>query len=387
MEISEVIPSGAVQRAYCAKCDQPMELIFRRFDEVVSGVEICIDGLPQLWCYACERIELPDRTRASIARIHADAVGAKQTRFTIVRRKIERDFGFTGVPFDYDPDDYFYYPGLERPWNTGFLTPVFFNRRVLAKYDASPDYLIQFASPTYGTICSDEFSASFGVNKNGLLIMWLGDVAKLPEPEQYYLKSENVPSDHSLGSEFYDGQIECIFTDPSIEQLVFSARSEFLEACFYRFGAKLAHLDTEVLDIASGLVRPVHSGTKQRREISDSLNKVHLESLDNQQLERLISDLGISCEGTGTLKRLQAILESIDDSSDVNEHMNPFYTLYDLRVASSHLKSEAGTKKILKSVTDRLDLPEDSDLMAIYDKLMSSILSSYGLLREIVTTR
>lgn len=37
--------------------------------------------------------------------------------------------------------------------------------------------------------------------------MWLGDIARLPDAEQYYLRSENIDSDHSIGSEFYDGQI------------------------------------------------------------------------------------------------------------------------------------------------------------------------------------
>jgi hypothetical protein len=56
------------------------------------------------------------------------------------RRKPMKNFGFTKVPFEYDSDDYHYLPGLERKHDLGFLTPVFFNREVLLKYDASPDY-------------------------------------------------------------------------------------------------------------------------------------------------------------------------------------------------------------------------------------------------------
>src|SRR3546814_16114554 len=93
--------------------------------------------------------------------------------------------------------------------------------------------------------------------------------------------SENRPSDHCIASEFYDGQIECIFTDPPRENVLFAARSEFLAACFKRWGAKLAHLDTEVLDLAGTLRRPVHDTQAKRHSVSDVLNKVHLESLDN----------------------------------------------------------------------------------------------------------
>jgi hypothetical protein len=60
--------------------------------------------------------------------------------------------------------------------------------------------------------------------------------------------------DHCLESEFYEGQIECVFTPSSLESRPFRGRSAFLEACWSRFGVKIAHLDKEVLDLASSLV-------------------------------------------------------------------------------------------------------------------------------------
>ncbi|MEP3300276.1 MAG: hypothetical protein ABJO27_27960 [Pseudoruegeria sp.] len=95
------------------------------------------------------------------------------------------------------------------------MTPVFFKRDALLKFEHHPNYEVKFASATYGTIYSTEpgFYISFGINENSLLVMWLGDIAKLPETEQYYLRSENVASDHHIGSEFYEGQIEVKFTE------------------------------------------------------------------------------------------------------------------------------------------------------------------------------
>ena len=84
---------------------------------------------------------------------------------------------------------------------------------MLLKYDNSPDYRVKFASTSYGSIDTQEESISFGLNRHGHIVMWLGDIAKLPENELYYLRSENIPSDHSLGSEFYDGQIEVKFSE------------------------------------------------------------------------------------------------------------------------------------------------------------------------------
>jgi hypothetical protein len=385
MHLGDIIPKDGPQRAYCASCKSSMDLVFRRFRETVSGVTMDIDGLPMLWCEACDLTALPDRSRASIVYAHERATKAGEPRLVSRRRKIERDFGFTTVPFAYDPDDYFYYPGLERPFDVGFLTPIFFNKRVLSKYDVAPDYAVRFASPTYGEIIADGFSIPFGINRHCAVVMWLGDVAKLPTSEQYYLMSENRPSDHSLGSEFYDGQIECVFTPPSLEDRLFKARSAFHEACFNRFETKLAHLDTEVLDIASSLVRPVLDSDRERRTVVDALNKIHLESFDNRALGRLIETLGLKLEATGSLKRLQAVLESVDSTGTVNGLLSPFYTLYDLRVAYSHLGSDSGRANMVKSVMGRLSLPEDAEITHLYDAMVDGLTRSYEGLSAIVT--
>lgn len=388
MKLNVLPPKEGAQRAFCEVCEGPLDLVFGHFHETVSDIEIDIDGLPMLECSACDLRVLPDRSRLSVMRAHDEATKAGQVVFKCKRNKIKEDFGFTDVPFDYDPDDYHYYPGLVRPWDEGFLTPVFFNRQVLTKYDADPRYIIEFASPTYGLIrFEDQFSFAFGINRNGHLIMWLGDIAKLPKPEQYYLMSENRPSDHCLGSEFYDAQIECKFTDPTQENLLFAARSTFLIAAFKRWGEKIAHLDTEVRDEAERLRRPVHDTVAQRRSVSDTLNKIHLESLDNGQLAAILAAGKVASAGTGTIKRLQALLASVGDAQTVNELMSPFYTLYDFRVACAHLGSAEGSAGKMKTVTDRLEIAENADLQTLYDVLLAAMTASYTALTKILESK
>jgi hypothetical protein len=386
MELNELPPKDGVTQAYCEKCGGSLDLIFARFHDTVSGVEIDMDGLPTLECHACGWRTLPDQTRFAIMRAHEIATEEGSPVFKSKRNKIVQDFGFTDVPFNYDPDDFYYYPGLERPWDKGFLTPVFFNRKLIAKFDADPTYFVRYASPTYGDIYGDEFSISFGINRHGHLIMWLGDIAKLPKPEQYYLMSENRPSDHCLGSEFYDGQIECIFTEPPRETLLFAGRSDFLAAAFKLWGAKLGKLDDEVLELAGRLTRPVHDTPAQRHAVSDNLKKVHVESLDNDALGKLVAGLGIACKGTRQLKRLQALLESIADGDRIYPLMTPFYTLVDFRDACSHFDSADGAVKKVKSVTDRLGLTENAAATEIYDGLLEQMTQSYSTLTELVTS-
>src|SRR3546814_10612878 len=87
--------------------------------------------------------------------------------------------------------------------------------------------------------------------------------------------------------------------------------------------------------------------------VSDVLNKVHLESLDNAKIGAVLSGANIECKGTGSLKRLQALLASAGDPTRVNILMSPFYTLYDFRVAYSHLGSSEGSAATMKTVADR----------------------------------
>lgn len=385
MDINDVFPAdGRSPRNYCDNCNGHLDLAYTDFEETVSGVEFRIYGLPVLRCPVCVKDHLPERSRFLIIHSHEKCTTSGTPEFVAHRRKIEKEFGFTTVPFLYDPDDYHYIPGLQRPWDEGFLTPVFFKRSVLLKYDNAPGYRVRFASTTYGDIDTGSTSISFGINRHGHVVMWLGDIAKLPLEEQYYLRSENVPSDHSIGSEFYDGQIECVFTARPREDELFRLRSEFIEACFLRFGRKIAHLDTEVIDLSLSFNGPVVDTDKERRHVADTLNKIYLESLDNGALGDLLTSLGEDPKGLGSLKRLQGVLERTAPASDVATMLSPLYVLYDMRVAYSHLTSAARAKKVMKTVTDRLGLSETAGLAAIYDELLKQLMASFATLRDIL---
>ena len=370
--------SGKVQRIYCDKCSAHLDLSFSDFDDDVTGVHISLTGLPVLICPSCNSTYFPDRSRFAVIELHRQAIAKKSNLVTVNRNKTAQDFGFTRVSFQYDSDDYNYIPGLSREFDEGFLTPVFFSKEVLIKYDVHPSYRVTFASRTYGSIRQgNDFDIPFGINRNGRLVMWLGDIARLPENEQFYLRSENTTSDHSIGSEFYDGQIEAKFTDRPPEDQLFEKRSLFLEACFSRFGEKLAHLEKEVLDIAISIRRPVIDTPSERRNIVDALNKVYLESLDNKALERVLSKLGQDAAKLGSLKRLQKLVETVAPTEDIAGAMSPLYVLYDLRVAYSHLGSEEGQEEKLRFVRERLGLASSANLFAIYDTIVPALRGAF----------
>jgi hypothetical protein len=382
MKLSDIYPpEGRVQMLSCDDCTGPLDLVFADFNEDVSRVNISISGLPYLRCVSCGKDHLPDNSRFAIIKLHEEGVARSSPRVNVTRRESDQRFSFTHIDFLYSADDYRYIPGLERPWDQGFLTPVFFNKAVLLKYDASPDYEVKFASTTYGTIYGKDFYISFGINKNGKVIMWLEDLAKLPESEQYYLRSENVPSDHSIASEFYDGQIGVQFTDRTAEDELFGLRSEFIAAISGKLGAKIAHLDDEVINVAVRFNPPLLDTPKERRHVADTLNKIYIESLDNAALGRAIASQGGDPGSLGTLKRLQMVLETLAPVAGIPSLMSPLFVLYDFRVAASHLTSEKTATEMMKKVTDRLALAEGSDLQMIYARLIEELLKSFKTLK------
>jgi hypothetical protein len=376
IEYKDLYPTE-VQRMYCRGCATYLDLTYRDFARVVSGISIVVHSLPTLACPNCGSTYLPDRSRFGILRSFEEAQKRGQSHVQVTRRKITETFAFTKVPFIYDPDDYYYIPGLTREWDRGFLTPVFFNRRVLIKFDHSDEYALRFASRTYGSISTDANMISFGINPNNKAVFWLGDIAQLPEAEQYYLRSENVESDHRIGSEFYDGQIECKFTDSSDEDAVVAARSAFLEAAKRHFRIPLSHLDEETLDALKDFYPPTAFTDREQQRLSTLINQVCVESLDAKALKQLLSDRGIDSENLRSLKRLERLLECEFPGSGIPATVTPLFIVYDLRVASAHLTSRARATELVASARERLGLQAQAPFAEIYKALLTQLAGAF----------
>lgn len=387
MKIADIVPkNGEPQRLYCPTCKASMDLVFEDFSDLVSGVAITIKGLPQLCCPQCAKLCLTDGGAFAILELHRQAVEKGALNVHVTRKKRTDQFDFGKIKFLYDPDDYFYIPGLYRSFDVGFLTPLLFNKRVLIKFDNSPDYDVQFASQSYGTIYTEERYISFGINRHGKVIMWLGDVATLPESEQYYLRSENVESDHSIGSEFYDAQIEAQFTDLTAEATAIKARSRFAQAFEARFGCKAFHLDAELIDTIAGLTPPLVDTEKERKHVFDSLNRIFVEAIDNAGMNKLLKSLKAVSAGSGSLKRMQAVLETAVNDGSIASALSPLYVSNDLRIAYSHLTSANHRAELLATSATRLSVPADASLDKLYAKLVLELAAALNLLADKIAT-
>lgn len=384
----DLLDTDKSQSLRCSACGSWLVLHEASFVRIVDGVEVTVKDLPVLFCETCDLHCLPDRSKEAIFD-HVKEAKQKGRPAVVVTRlpaaKQER-FGYCPkVEFLYDATDEKYIPGLYR--GNGFLTPVFFNKSVLLKYLQHPDYVLELGSDTYGTISrNDEFQLPFGINRKDKVILWLGDIDQIPDLEQYYLRSENLPSDHDVGSEFYLGQIGAVFTESSKEQNLFHLRSEYSEKCQREHNLKLNVYDLEVFKLITEVVRPVTWGEKEVRGVVEALNKIVVESLNIDGLKKGITAVkaGEDVKALGGMKLLQKWLGLTAPTIDAASALCPFFVLYDFRIVVAHLIPLDSAAAKLTSCYERMGLAEGNrSYETLYDAMIDKLAQSYQLFLEV----
>jgi hypothetical protein len=283
-----------------------------------------------------------------------------------------------GVSFQYDRIDQQYIPGLAHAAD-GFLTPVFFSKDILTYFYNHPDYAVSFGSDTYGTIYTRDGYISFGLNEHGKLIMWLGDLDDLERRDQLMLLAHNVPSDHSIGCEFYEGQIEAVFTELSQEQRLIQTSGEFASAVIERFDRmKVFKMDAEAAELLSQLRRPVHFMEAEFGDSMEIMTKLFVERIDIAPMKSMLREtLGQGeLERKGNLRELKTLqlwVETILKYEEASRILAPLFVLYDLRVAYKHLLPRETADEKKKSCLERLGLAGGTPLEKLYDVLTQKL--------------
>ncbi|NQU99807.1 MAG: hypothetical protein HQ538_03645 [Parcubacteria group bacterium] len=279
------------------------------------------------------------------------------------------------VDFKFDKEDYYKIRGLYRgESDKPFLVPVFFKKECLIRYFYSPEYRCELCSETYGTIYYDGFYISFGINKDGKVIMWLGDLEKLPEDEQIYLLSCNIDSDHEIASEFYDAQINVMFTDPIKEVELLLQKFEINKISGEKLGFKI--FQTEQRDIDKILSQCskyksilINREDDFKRFISE-WNEILIEDISKEGFTKYLKSKNIEVkEGLGAIKLFERLIKEV---LNIKENIIlPYYVLYDLRLWADH----KGCEKYFKYSLERLSLneKESDNYKLIYDTVIEKI--------------
>lgn len=370
------------QKYFDEESGQPLDLCFDSHATQVDKVEVRLKDVPLLRNPKTGKIYYPNKTKHLIAYFVTKAKknGNAEISLSPKERKVRYPFA-ENYDFEYSRIDYEYIPGLVRPWDEGFLTPVFFNLAVLNKYTQHPEYKLELVSETYGTIFKgDEWYIAFGINKNKKVIMWLGDIDKLPPNEIYYLRSENITSDHDLHSEFYDSQIDAQFSDPSAQSTVFHLRNDLNEAVHDKYGFDLYTLEGEISKILENVNRPVFWEDKHVGPFIEALNRVFVESLNTNGLRKDIDAINkaLDTKSQKGLKLFQLWLSERLAIPAADKLMSPFFVLYDFRVMLSHLLSKERKAEMHQSISSRLSVQhDDGNYENLYNALIKAMHSSY----------
>lgn len=189
-----------------------LDLCFKRKTIHYKNIKVILDKLPYLINETSGEIYFPTPAVAIIDNYVSEALdkGRKEIKINQLARfnrgKLEAG---KNTSFKYSPVEHFFIPGLIRDIpSDGYLTPVYFDKNVLIKFEHAGDYELERQTATAGRIKrSAGYEVPYGINKNGNVIMWLGDIVKLPSRELMYLYSENIDPQYDLHSDFYRNQI------------------------------------------------------------------------------------------------------------------------------------------------------------------------------------
>lgn len=274
-------------------------------------------------------------------------------------KKLQREV----LSFQWDP--------TESLGGDGYLTPVYFNRQVLTRYLYDTRFTCEFASETYGTVDGPEFTISFGINKNGSVIAWLGDLQdRIPVRERFYWLVENKAPEREIASEFYDAQVKAQFTAPPAVVRALNALVKFNAAFHQKFSVHLYHDRSveERIDETRRYRRLLLNNADDFKRFVSEINEIIVENTNNAEIRKLLTGRGIAvASGSKGNKLLQAVYEAV--LGDTENLIGPFFYLYDLRLWADHSMGD----DLLNDVALKLNVsPND------YQLLMESLVAAIG---------
>ena len=268
------------------------------------------------------------------------------------------------LTFEFDPS--------EAIRENSFLTPVYFNRQVLVSYLYDSRFLCEFISETYGIVHGPDFQISFGINVNGSVIAWLGDLQKtIPIRERFYWLIENKDPEGETASEFLDSQINTVFTSPPAIIQCLNNIVKFNAAFHSKYGVHLYHdrsVDERIYETRRYKRLILNNIDDFKRFISE-LNEILNENINNPEIRRLLSCRGhVIPEGLKGIKLLEMAYKLV--LTDTKNLIAPFYYLYDLRIWADHSNCE----KYINGVATKLGVAPDE-----YQALMEALVKKLSL--------
>ncbi|SQC00759.1 hypothetical protein [Clostridium tetanomorphum] len=168
-----------------------------------------------------------------------------------------------------------------------FLTPIYFERKVLDKYTNDPsNYKIGDGILVF----LDEWSIPFTINKDNKVVAWLGDLGRIPYNEQKHWRLYNVKPQGGVEKKFFQRQMMAEFTDSiTPEKKLFELINELNEVFINKYNDKIFNELSEAdLQIKSAFSIPTNNSTTMYQTYLMHLCKITVESINTRLIQQII---------------------------------------------------------------------------------------------------
>ncbi|MBL0261134.1 MAG: hypothetical protein IPQ10_08735 [Saprospiraceae bacterium] len=387
----------------CPNCDEfrYLEYIGVRFEEGNKGFGV---KLPVFMCKSCGQhdCQVPQEQCMKfkdeiMPTINDGEFFDMDLKYIFSKLDPQRNFTYYDhLGFDYDSRDYYLIPGIYREHDDGYLTPVFFDKDILLYYNNHPDYSVKLYSFSSGNIYHKGermFNWGFGINRNGKIFKWLGDLSEDFEEDEMkpHLKrfqASNVPSDHDIVSKFYFSQnpfsIKDAFQKSDNEYRLFNIKSEFEHKIKNDFKINLSKLDIDA--VIAYYKHPILDDRNQIFEAYLKLDKLIVENLEQTEIRNLLlanglttSDLEKDGKPFRSLKLFSLFIQHFQKIENADKIVTPLFVVNDLRQLHGHL-SDTSFDKRYSSCKERLDSPNDISDLEFFKVVVSALIKMFEML-------
>ncbi len=228
-----------------------------------------------------------------------------------------------------------------------FLTPIFFQKEVLTKYYSEPSkYNVSPTSVSH----SELWHLPIGINQDGFVQAWLGDLGRIPYKEQLHWRQYNVPPRGGIPEDRMKRDFNAEFAAPEdnleykFQQTFQSLNDTVHDKTAEWFFRPPSPKEKYLLDI---IRVPITPDIKEFDDVIQALAKLCVDLLNNALLTKLsgkkIGDLlNNGLEIKGSLGLLQAYLErKLDSIEEIKEILKPLHDIWNIRSSSaSHPKGK-----------------------------------------------
>ena len=236
-----------------------------------------------------------------------------------------------------------------------FLRPIYFKKTVLQKYYDNPRLYQVYDGQLSHLVL---WGIPYGQNEHDLVIVWLGDLGKLPYEEQLHWKQHNIAPEGSIGRVFRDRQLRAKATksdDPVhiIIHLRKQINKKFQELFNFPLFRPLLEDDYYVLDTLHSLI------TNEQKEFDEQilyLTKGFIDSLDKKSLKSKTKWIPETNACDTTLTYFEHFLNENTNlnSDDILKLIKIFKMIQNLRsLSTAHIKSNKYNKYLRKMNLDK----------------------------------